>query len=168
MNTNNVNERLKKISIFSGIADDDEAIGRIATLFYTKTFSPDTPIIKEGDPGNEMFILNKGTVRIEKNTLEKESYTVVKLSDEMNIFFGEQALIDEDVRSASVIAENNCECFILNKDNLDQLSENHPDICVYIYKEIAKIISSRLRKSNQDTITLFEALVQEIISGEEV
>lgn len=164
--TNDVIERLKHIAIFKKFAHNDSAIEKIASIIETKTYKKDSPIIEEGMPGNEMYILNKGIVRVEKKTLEKESYTVVKLSEEMNIFFGEQALIDEDVRSASVIAETDCECFIMKKPDLDNLADKEPQICVHIYKEIAKILSSRLRKSSKDTITLFEALVHEIMAEE--
>ncbi len=159
-------ERLRKIAIFKRFADSEEAMRKIAGLIEIRSFQSNASIIEEGQPGHEMFILNQGIVRIEKNTLEKERYTVVKLSEGMNIFFGEQALIDEDVRSASVIAETDCECFVIKKADLDRLAKEEPRICVFVYKDIAKIISSRLRKSNQDTIVLFEALVQEIISGD--
>jgi len=157
-------ERLKKIEIFKRMKNLEDDIQKIANLIQIKTYRKDTPIIEEGLPGDEMYILNKGQVRIEKKTLEKEPYTVVKLTDGMNIFFGELALIDEDLRSASVIAESDCECFVIDRKGLDILAEKEPQICVVIYREIARIISSRLRKSNDELIKLFGVLIREIMA----
>ncbi|MFH1538713.1 MAG: cyclic nucleotide-binding domain-containing protein, partial [bacterium] len=86
----------------------------------------------------------------------------VKLEDFMNVFFGEMALIDDDVRSASVLADTDCECFVIKKSDFQKLADENHMIGYFVTQEIAKILSSRLRKAGEDTITLFEALVSEI------
>jgi glutaminase len=82
----------------------------------------------------------------------------------MNIFFGEQALMDADQRSATVVAETDCECFVVKKEDFEALGGKNCHIGLVVTREIAKIISQRLRKANQDIITLFSALVTEIES----
>jgi CRP-like cAMP-binding protein len=109
-----------------------------------------------------MYILNQGRVRIEKDTLEKERYTVATLTHKMNVFFGEIALMDNDIRSATVITETDCECYVIKQEDFENLGNQQPHIGLAITREIAKIICSRLRKSNQEYINLFEALVYEI------
>lgn len=154
--------RLQQVSLFKDIKDDRGALQKIENIISVRNFSKGHKIITEGEQGNEMFILNKGRVRIEKNTLQNESYTVVSLSEEMNVFFGEQALMDNDFRSATVLAETDCECYVLTKTDFDALGNESPRIGLVITREIAKILSGRLRKSNQDVITIFEALVKEV------
>ncbi|MEW5947635.1 MAG: cyclic nucleotide-binding domain-containing protein [bacterium] len=159
-------ERLKQISIFKDIRDDEEALGNIFNIMRVEGYPADTKIIKEGEQGDEMYILNRGRIRIEKKTLHDESYTVVLLRDEMNVFFGEQALMDSDQRSATVVAETECECFVMKKGDFEALGNKYPALGLAVTREIAKIISQRLRKTNQDIISLFEALVNEIESRE--
>lgn len=154
--------KLKKVSLFHEIRTDESALIKVASIISRRTFSQKTEIITEGEQGDEMYILNTGKVRIEKNTLEKERYTVANLTDNMNIFFGEIALMDNDIRSASVIAETSCECFVIKQEDFEKLGIIEPQIVLAITREIAKNISARLRKSNQDYTNLFQALINEI------
>lgn len=154
--------RLQQVSLFKELKDNEGALKKIESIITVRNFSKGSKIIKEGDQGDEMFILNAGKVSIEKKTLQDESYTVVALSEEMNVFFGEQALMDNDFRSATVVTETDCECYVIKKTDFDKLGNENPNIGLLITREIAKILSGRLRKTNQDVITLFEALVKQV------
>jgi CRP-like cAMP-binding protein len=160
--TETITKKLRNISLFVKFKDDCHAIEKIRGIIEMRSFQKGDFIIKEGDQGDEMFILSRGRVSIEKRTLKDDSYTVVKLTDEMNVFFGELALMDDDVRSASVIAETDCECMVIKKADFDQLGDSDTRIGLYVTREIAKILAGRLRNASRDNITLFEALVNEI------
>ncbi len=155
-------KKLKQISIFAPIKNNKKSLEEIIDIIEVRQYNQNEYIIREGDAGDEMFILSHGSVHIEKRTLEDESYTVVNLNADMHVFFGELALMDNDVRSASVIADNKCECYVIKASKFKALGNNNPAIGLHITREIAKKLSSRLRKANQDIITLFEALVNEI------
>ncbi len=159
-------EKLKQISIFKDIKDDEQALKDLFSIMSVVRYPASAHIINESEQGSDMFILNKGRIRIEKKTLQNEPYTVVVLKDDMNIFFGEQALMDSEQRSATVVAETECECFVVKKDDFEALGNTNPLIGLYITREIVKIISKRLRKANSDIITLFSALVTEIESSD--
>jgi len=161
-NDDKIFKKLRNISLFAKFKDDCHAIEKIRGIIEMRSFQKGDFIIKEGDQGDEMFILSRGRVSIEKRTLKDDSYTVVKLTDEMNVFFGELALMDDDVRSASVIAETDCECMVIKKADFDQLGDSDTRIGLYVTREIAKILAGRLRNASRDNITLFEALVNEI------
>lgn len=151
--------RLSKLSLFSEIKDDRDALIKIASVIKTERFKPNANVIKEGDIGDKMYILNAGTVRIEKQTLSGDTFPVANLSEKMNVFFGEVALMDNDVRSASVSAISEVECFVISKKEFDKICDNDPRIGYYIFKEIAKTLSNRLRKSTLDNINLIAALI---------
>lgn len=155
-------ERLKSISLFKEFKDSDEDLMVVAKIIKIKNVDEGAAIIKEGDMGSEMFILNKGSVHIERTTLENESYRIITLSANMNIFFGEQALMDSDRRSASVIAAEPCELYVIEQKDFITLGNDHPRLGLCITRQIAKKLSDGLRKSNKDVITLFEALVGEL------
>ncbi|MFA6449924.1 MAG: cyclic nucleotide-binding domain-containing protein [bacterium] len=157
-----VREKLKKISIFKKFAEDNLALEKIGGIIRVVKFKNGGYIIKEGEQGDDMFILNEGRVCIEKKTLQNENYTVVELTDAMHVFFGELALMDDDVRSASVMAVTDCECFKIKKDDFERLGDEDTKVGLYVTREIAKILAKRLRNANKDSITLFSALVTEI------
>ena len=157
-----VKEKLKKISIFKKFSEDNIALEKLSGIIRVVKFPKSAFIIKEGEQGDEMFILNVGRVSIEKRTLQDESYTVVELTDDMHVFFGELAMMDDDVRSASVVAVTDCECFKIKKADFEKLGDEDTKIGLYVTREVAKILSKRLRNANKDSITLFEALVTEI------
>jgi CRP-like cAMP-binding protein len=122
-------------------------------------------VIVEGATGDELYIMKTGAVNILKKTREDEQYTVVRLESKegMVIFFGELALLDNDKRSATVTADSDCEFLVMKRDDFINLGNEHPELCLPITREISKILASRLRKANQDIITLFEALVNEVV-----
>ncbi len=157
-------ESLKKVTIFSAFYDKPQDLQKIADIMSAKHAGKDEFIINEGDEGDTLFILKSGSVRILKKTLADEMYTVVDLKNPGNIFlfFGELALLDNDKRSASIQAKEDCDLYIVRRDDFNRLGDKYPHIALPITREISKVLASRLRRSNQDTITLFEALVGEV------
>jgi len=112
---NDILERLRNISIFSDLSDRPESLKRIEQRLVLRTHAAGTPIIKEGEEGDTLYILNSGSVRILRNTLSGEPFALVNLRSDQNVFFGEIALIDHDVRSATVLAITDCETLTLSR-----------------------------------------------------
>ena len=112
--------------------------------------------------GDSLFILTRGNVRILRATLTNDKFAVVNLSADMNIFFGEVALIDSDRRSATVLALTDCSSLELSRETYLKLCENHPYIGYKVTLRIAQRISASLRKVNNDVTTLYQALVEEV------
>ena len=155
-------ERLRNISIFGDLRDDADAMHILADLFSTYTVEAGTAVITEGDAGDALFIIGSGTVEIVKSTRQGDPYTVAELSAEMNIFFGEMALLDLEKRSATVLCKTDCVFYVLSRDDFIQLGDTHSHIGLCITRELSKIICKRLRKANVDIIVLFDALVEEV------
>ncbi len=154
--------RIRKISLFKGIADDTEALNALADLFMIRTLPRGKAVITEGDFGEEFYIINSGTVEIVKRTRSGDPYTVAEISAEMNAFFGELALLDPDKRSATVTCKTDCEFYILNRTQFTDHGNRYPGAGLLVTREISKILCQRLRKANTDMITLFDALVNEV------
>ena len=132
-----------------------------------KRFKKGATIIKEGDYGDELFIFLTGKIEIAKQTLQNEPYTIITLNaDRGGIYVGEFALIDNDKRSATVIAETDCECLVIKRDKFIRFGNKNPEVGLNVTRAIARQLSVMLRKTNTDVITLFSALVEEIASSE--
>jgi len=155
-------DKLRQIPIFEEIRDDPASIEELHRICHLKKSRAGELIISEGDMGSEMYIVSSGAVEIKKRTRAGDDYTVVLLKAEYNVFFGELALIDDDKRSATVVATEDSEFLVITKADFMKLGDDHPAIGLPITRAIAKILSSRLRKTTADMLTIFDALVSEI------
>ncbi len=159
-------EKLSKIEIFSDLnpsnSEDRLILEKMAELLSVKMFKKGETIIREGDMGDTLYILASGAVQVLRNTLGDEKYAVVNLSAAQNVFFGEVALIDSDKRSASVVALEDCKTWVLTGNNYEKICEKEPRFGYLVTLRIARRIAATLRKTNNDIITLYEALLDEV------
>ena len=120
-------------------------------------FQADEIIMHEGDAGEAMYIMCDGSVAITKRlTLElseeaPREKTMIRFRAEQGVILGEMALIESDVRSATVTALTPCLMLELTKEKFYLLLEQYPEIGVKILLRLAQSLSQRLRKSQQRT-----------------
>ncbi|HOV39329.1 MAG TPA: cyclic nucleotide-binding domain-containing protein [Spirochaetales bacterium] len=162
MREDEILEKLSQISIFDALKDRKDDLIKLLEIVHRKSYPRGSVIIKEGDVGSDMFIVYRGSVEIQKQTRAGDTYTVVKLQAKDNVFFGEIALVDDDKRSATVIALEDSEFLVLEKQDFLALGKTNPEIALPITQTIARILASRLRKTTIDMLTIFDALVNEI------
>ncbi len=155
-------EKLKKIKLFGKLGEDAERLAKLARIVTWQRCKAGDEVLSEGTEGSELYILQKGAVRVIKRTLNQERYTIVSLKDDEDAFFGELALLDQEVRSASVIAESDCEFLVINREDFNQLGEEDPRLGLLVTRGIGKALSKRLRKANEDMVILFQALVEQV------
>ena len=155
-------EKLGKIKLFGTLKDDEERMTLLASIAKWQKCKAGDEVISEGMEGSELYILYRGKVSVHKRSLDREPYTIVSLRDYEDVFFGELALLDREVRSASVTAETDCEFLVISRDDFTRLGEQDPRLGLLVTRAIGKELSRRLRKANQDIIILFEALVEQV------
>jgi CRP-like cAMP-binding protein len=160
--TEEIRERLKRIPLFENIRDDEESIRELQSITRLTHVPKGKVIIKEGEVGSEMYIVYSGSVEIKKRTRAGDDYTVVRLEASQNVFFGELALIDDDRRSATVIAIEDSDFIVISKSDFLAFGDRQPHIGLPITRAIAKILAGRLRKTTGDMLTIFDALVNEL------
>ncbi len=97
-------------------------------------FTPGHVIITKGDPGFEVFFINRGSV----NVLGDDEKTVVATLCEGG-FFGEIALLFDAPRSATIIANDYCDLYALHKDSFDKVLCKHTNFA----KKIQSIAEER-------------------------
>ena len=153
-------EHLKTSPLFVGL--DFKAIQGLSILCRVERVAKGRAIVEEGSLGESMFILMRGLVRVEKQTPADDRYTVTLLSHEKGDFFGELGLLDSDRRSATVTAESDCEVIVIERDRFLQFGDSNPAAGLSVTRRIASNLASRLRRANDDVITLFAALVHEV------
>jgi len=151
---------LRNSPLFAGL--DPAAIASLSGVCRVERVSKGQAIVEEGSLGDAMFVLMLGQVRVEKQTPADDRYTVTFLSHEKGDVFGELGLLDSDRRSATVTAESDCEVIVIERDRFLHFGDSNPAAGLSITRRIASNLATRLRRANDDVVTLFAALVHEV------
>lgn len=128
---------LRTVSIFDQVPD--RLLANVASVLETAEFLPDVPIFQKGDPGDAMYLIVSGSVRIEDDGYEVDTQTE-------GTVFGEMALLDGEPRSASAIAAEETLLLRLPQDDFQELLEDHGEIAL----GIIRVLSARLRARTQE------------------
>ncbi|XP_058124601.1 cGMP-dependent protein kinase 1 [Anopheles ziemanni] len=123
-------ENVKFLSTVSVLKDlEIEKLHKISDLLKREFYATGSTIIQQGDPGDKFYIIRGGSVNVIKTDKKGNERLVGTL--QRGAYFGEQALLHEDRRLASIIANPpGTECLTLNRiafneflGGLDQLRE---------------------------------------------
>jgi CRP-like cAMP-binding protein len=112
-----------------------------------ETFKAGDTIFYEESPGDKMFIIKTGSVKILKKVKDKENTLAVLNPGE---FFGEMALLDGLPRSAAVKANTDTTVISITRDNYMLLRQKYPQTALKIVDILIKVLSNRLRQANKN------------------
>ena len=154
-------ECIRANELFESVSDED-AIEFLAARCERAIYSAGDVIVEEGEQGHTLILLLSGTVRISKRTPAGEDYAVAILHHQEHPCFGELSLLDDEVRSASAIVEQDAVVLTLTRDAFQEFAAAFPTQAITVYRRLGRVLSQRLRGANEDIVTLFQALVHEI------
>ncbi len=152
----------QKIFLFQDL--DEAQIREVLALAVPREYAAGQVIIREGEPGDSMFIMEKGEVEITKAlTLVLDEDTpkervMIRLRAEDGVCFGEMALLENEARSATVAACTPCRLLELARRDFLGYVQAHPQVGCQLMLRLAQRLSSYLRKTNQDVVKLTTAL----------
>lgn len=119
-----------------------ETIMNSADLFAqeadTINLSPGAVLFRQGDAGNEMFVLTQGVMDILVGEIVVE--TALR-----GALIGEMALIEETPRTATVIAKTACRLARIDERRFHQLIQQNPEFASHVMK----VLVDRLREMNR-------------------
>ncbi len=114
-------ERMNKIKPYATVAHLDVE----NSLEFVRNYPKDTMIFSEGESGPELYIIQKGSVRITKIVDDDEvMLAILKPGD----IFGEMALLEDKPRSASAIAHEDTILLAVNRKNFKGMVVDQPKI----------------------------------------
>lgn len=148
---NDLATQLSKIGLFQGL--DKNQLHSILRISATEQFEKDAVIFEEGDPGEELYLILQGKVRISRHlTIVREEALAVL---EEGQAFGEMAVIEDTVvRSATARAHEACTLLVLKKEPFQQLLQNDRDLAYAMLWNVVKQLSGRLRATNDKMMLL--------------
>lgn len=114
-------------------------IDTVQRLLHRRAYVAGESIFQQGEPGLGMYIISRGTVSIQSEPSGRE---LVQLSD--GHFFGEIALLNEVIRTATARAKTDCHLLSLFQPDLMSLLERNPRLGVKVLLALARLIGLRL------------------------
>ncbi|MFA6937638.1 MAG: cyclic nucleotide-binding domain-containing protein [Treponema sp.] len=108
-----------------------------------RVYPKDTMVFSECQSGQDMFIIQEGSVRITKVSDGNEvTLALLKKGD----MFGEMALLENKPRSASAIAHEDCRLMTVNRQNFDQMVATQPQLIARLTTMLADRLWSMYRQ----------------------
>ena len=96
-------DALRSVPLFRNL--DDHAAFELCNLLSVREETSGTPLFFRGDPGDAMYLIETGHVRISVKDADGHDATLAELRD--GEFFGEMAILDEQPRSADATVTAN-------------------------------------------------------------
>ncbi|MBN1102004.1 MAG: cyclic nucleotide-binding domain-containing protein, partial [Deltaproteobacteria bacterium] len=132
---------LRSIHIFEGLAVSE--LAAIASVTEEVRYSQGSVIIKEGETGETMFMIIEGEVAVIKGS--EGSSQIVLDHIRAGDYFGEMALFEDLVRSATIRSEQETRVLVLHKREFTEIVREYPLIAL----GICRVLSQRLRKLHE-------------------
>jgi CRP-like cAMP-binding protein len=104
-------------------------------------------IFREGDPGKELLVLSKG--HASAHLAQPDGGDVRLATFAPGTVFGELAILDAGPRSATVIADDDVECYVLSRTSFAALESDAPAIAIRVLANLGGELSVRLRRANR-------------------
>jgi len=130
-------EILSRVALFSLMKRRD--LKRIAKLTKHHSYEKGDLIVREGERDGRLFIIISGEVSIVKDLGGPSQKTLRVLRSDN--YFGEMALIDDYVRTASVVANDPTQVLSLDQWNIREEIRKYPAIAI----ELLQTLGRRLR-----------------------
>jgi HEAT repeat protein len=141
---------LKRVPLFANLTLDQlEAIHQLASEV---TFLPNEVIVREGEAGNELYVLLEGVVDV---YLGWETPQQARLGEIRAIdYMGEMAILDDEPRSATLVAVEHARLLSFEGDSLKDLVLQMPEISFEIFRVLTqrvRVAERRLRERQDQT-----------------
>jgi CRP/FNR family cyclic AMP-dependent transcriptional regulator len=132
---------LRNVSIFADL--DAAAVAALERIAEVKDYPAGAVIVSQEDPGDALFVLVSGRVKV---VLYGDSGREIILSifRAPGDFFGEMSLLDDEPRSATVIADRASRLLVLSRRDFQGHLEGHPRTALRVLQEVSR----RLRRAD--------------------
>jgi hypothetical protein len=135
---------LRRIKILAGLSDAQ--IDQFVHFMEMRRVSRWADIIRQGEPGDGMYLILEGEVRVRLMIAGKESVLATLSEGE---FFGEVALFDQGPRSADVVANADCQLIRISTSAFQQLVTEAGSLAAPFLFAMARTLIARIRADNR-------------------
>lgn len=133
--SNEIYERLSNVPIFAPLSDEETR--KLAEASNLRVFAPGESVVRQGQKGDSMFVVHRGTVDVQIEEAGAEAKVLRKLRE--GDFFGEMGLLTGEPRTATVLTDGETEILEINNLSLKPILEENPELV----KSLSRIIEER-------------------------
>ncbi|HEX9614960.1 MAG TPA: SLC26A/SulP transporter family protein, partial [Bacteroidota bacterium] len=141
-----------EFDLFRGI--DEQTMETLRGFLGERSLGPDEILFKQGDEGDEVFLIRRGAIRILLPLERGKFHHLATIG--RGEFFGELAFLDKGARSANAVTKAATELYVLSRSRLNELSRSNPEFGVQIFARLAHAIALRLRQADAELRILQE------------
>jgi CRP/FNR family transcriptional regulator, cyclic AMP receptor protein len=138
--TVSVTDILRKVPLFGQLAPPD--LDRVAEIARERSYPRNSVILFEDDPGDALYVVAQGQVKVV--LIGEDGREVILSVMGEGEFFGEMALIDDEPRSAHVIAMEDSSLLVIRREDFQDLLKQTPGIALMLLRELSR----RLRRAD--------------------
>ena len=135
---------LRRIRILATMKDDE--LERFAQFLETERFAQWSVVVRQGDPGDTMYFILEGELRVRIDLAGKETILATLGPGE---FFGDISLFDHGPRSADVVANSDSVVMKFSTSAFDKLSKEAPELATPFLRAIGRTLTARIRADNK-------------------
>jgi CRP-like cAMP-binding protein len=132
---------LRKVPLFHGLPEGD--LQSFADLARERSYPKGSVIVFEDDPGDALYLVAAGQVKVVLIAEDGREVILSVLGE--GSFFGEMAVIDEEPRSAHVIAMEDSNLLVIRREDFHARLRQMPEVAIALLKEISR----RLRRADE-------------------
>jgi len=147
---------LRGLKLLAGLSSSQ--LEDVGSRLKPTRFDQDETVIKQGEPGDEMYFIESGRARVVREISATRALVLAEL--EAGDLFGEMALLTGAPRSATVTALSELNLWILGQADFDELVTAYPNLAL----AVSRLLSQRLRDT--DERFLHESSAVYIVPGE--
>lgn len=123
-----------------------EQLKRIGAYLEARALPANTHVFREGDAGEYWCVILEGNIDVIKEVSPGHSCVIASLRPGATL--GEMAIIDGERRSANACTTQPTHILALKSDRFNQLLKDYPGLGTEILKQIARLLSRRLRRTS--------------------
>lgn len=132
-------QQLKSCPLFYELHDDE--IMNIMEDYFVLDLDPEQFIFRDGDLGEELYLLMSGNAKVFKNGKHVAS---LKKGD----LFGEMVLLKDQIRKADILTDTNCSVLVINYKNFKNVFNQNYKVFSLIMFNLSRMLADRLIKAD--------------------
>ena len=145
---------VRKAPLFAGLSRWDAR--KVVLLGRLETAAAGTTVVRKGEADDAMYMVVTGRLRVFDRRSDGRERTLIDL--EPGAVFGEMALVTGEVRSAFVAAVTDAEVLRLDFAALERIRRRFPFTGAKLFRNVARILAERLRKTTDELVTEWRAI----------
>lgn len=137
---------LRRVPLLATLGEED--LAAFAGLLRERRYPKGSMILAQGDPGEALYLLAAGQVKVV--LIHEDGREVILSVLGVGAFFGEMALLDQEPRSAHVVAMTDSLLLQLRREDFQARLRSGPEVSIALLRELSR----RLRRADETIASL--------------